>query len=84
MRTTILLVAGAALMFGPSHGLADDAWSEDGTRCDVSNPDGSCRQAASMSEDRASLDAGAGSGEPEELTVTSNMTPGNDGTAGGP
>jgi hypothetical protein len=87
MKTTNLLLAAAALVLGPSHGLAQvngEAKSQDVNRCDVSNADGSCRQAASTSEDQAASVAGAGSGEPDDQSSASNMAPGNDGTAGGP
>jgi len=60
MKTTSLLVVGAALTLGSFHGLAR---SQEVDRCDVSNDDGSCRQAESTSEDQAASVAGAGSGE---------------------
>jgi hypothetical protein len=80
MKTTSLLVAGAALVLGLSHG---SAMSQEVNRCDVSNADGSCLQGSSMSDDQASPVAGAGSGEPDDPSA-SNLAPGNDGTAGGP
>jgi hypothetical protein len=81
MKTTTLLLAGAALVLGLSPGLAR---SQEVNRCDVSNPDGSCREAANTSADQAASAAGAGSGEPDDQSGSSNMAPGNDGTAGGP
>ncbi len=81
MKTTSLLVAGAVLVLGLSHGVA---LSQEANRCDVSNADGSCRQPESSSEDQAASAAGAGSGEPDDRSAASNMAPGNDGTAGGP
>jgi len=81
MKTTSLLVVGAALTLGSFHGLAR---SQEVDRCDVSNDDGSCRQAESTSEDQAASVAGAGSGEPDDPSAASNMSPGDDGTAGGP
>jgi hypothetical protein len=91
MKTTILLVAAAAVVLGPVHGLAQangDATSEDRTRCDVSNPEGTCRPTPSEIDAQAKAQAksvpGAGSGEPVDPPAESSMLPGNDGTAGGP
>ena len=81
MKTTSLLVAGAVVVLGLSPGLAR---SQEVNRCDVSNADGSCHQAASTADDLAASVAGAGSGEPDDQSAAASMTPGNDGTAGGP
>jgi hypothetical protein len=87
MKTTSLLLTAAALVLGPSHGLAQEvgeARSQEEDRCDVTNVDGACLETTRMSEDRAEFVEGAGSGEPDAPASASNMAPGYDGTAGGP